>query len=296
MMINFSPVKSFYKINSVNRSESPVRFCGGDLPPDTFEKSSLKKGIRVFNPYSNSFCKDDVDIDLSKPLTFKLTNNEQEQYKDSHLIVDYHPDRFGYLRDKINDTPIKAKILFSKINELDSVFNFMSEDLEKCYGYVYFTKLINPEFIIYYGCRNELIKDWYDEEIIGTRLCVTYLENFDEKTVGGIGNLSDKMLVKYCLDNNMPVNIVSEADTGSHVAHFLRGRRFFELNDSNPHYNFYMNKYGTVDINSILNKLIQKAKQTGESVNLKGWGVEAMYMPKEIVEKYINELTCNPIP
>lgn len=295
-MINFNPIKSSYKIHSSPKLKTPLSFLGTELCCDTFEKGSGKRFIRVFNPYSNSFCNDSLDIDLSKPQVFELKNNEKNFYKNSSLTVYYNPKRIGYLHDKTNNSTLKTAIVFSKLKEEDYAFNFMSEDLNKSYGYVDFTKLKIPEFSFYYGYRDEMVRNWVEEGIVGERIIVNYLKNFDEKKIGGIGKLSDKMLVKFCLDNNMQPNIVAEADSGSHVAHYLRGRRFFELESTSLGYNFFMSKYGTADINKILEKLIKESKLTGIPVNLCGWGVAAMYMPKKIVEKYISELAAHPIP
>ena len=51
-----------------------------------------------------------------------------------------------------------------------------------------------------------------------------------------------------------------------------------------------MKKYGSTDVNKILEKLIADADKKGEKVDLTGWGFTPMYMPQELAQKYINEL------
>ena len=53
---------------------------------------------------------------------------------------------------------------------------------------------------------------------------------------------------------------------------------------------FFMKKYGSTDVNKILEKLIADADKKGEKVDLTGWGFTPMYMPQELAQKYINEL------
>lgn len=298
VMIIFNPIlKANYNNFSYLNNNKKVLSFGSASASDMFEKSSDTKVIKVFNPYTNTFCCGAGDIDLTKPQRIELKDVETlSSSKKDLLIAEYHPDRVGLLWDKINNRPLESNILFSKINSVQHVFNFMSKDLSKCYGYVHFTKIDDPNILCNYLCEPELMKNRVEEGIWGGRLVVNFLENFDDKKIGGIGKLADKMTVKFCLDNNFPTNIVSVADLNSHVAHYLRGKRFFKLEPDTLGYEVFKRKYNTLNVNSVLNKLIKKAKRNGHRVNLDGWSLFPMYMPAELVRKYTLELAKHPIP
>ena len=56
-------------------------------------------------------------------------------------------------------------------------------------------------------------------------------------------------------------------------------------------YNFLLLKYGTVNPNKALERLLEKSKNTGEPVDLSEWNKHffVMYLPHNLVEKYKKE-------
>lgn len=286
-----------FKSNITNYKNSRAASIGFTSNPavDTFEKTSTPESfnMKVFNPYTNSYCDSDVALDLTKPQRISLVHNSRHSYKDKFLELDYNPQRYDHLFDKINNTKIKTMILISESGRYKTSYHFMSENLDKEYGYVELSKCKNPR--VFDTPYYDLLKDYPDFDIVGPRVIVDYLQNWDDKQIGKIGHLADKLTVKFCLENNLPLNIISVADKGSHVAHYLRGKRYLPIDKDTCTYTFFKERYGKDDINEILSELIQKAKQAGEKVNLKDWGTQTMYMPKELCEKYLKELKMFPI-
>lgn len=283
-MITLSPISAnTFNLKNVRQSHNNINFCGlSSLCKDTFEQTDKKIFLKIYNPFTHSYSSVEVLTALDKPQTFDLNHNSNSIFDGTHLKLDYNPNRTDYIFNKITQKPIKTVILKLMDNENSISYNFMSENLEKEYGYVSFS-LHNPTDKIIF---NELLQDRPNQGIIGPKIVVDYLQNWNDKEIGGIGHLSDKLIVKYCLDNNLPINIVSVADRGSHLAHYLRGKRFFPLEESSL--NYYKENFGETDINKILQRM-SDLHNKNEKIKLK-MGFLPMYMPKELVTKYINEL------
>ena len=256
-------------------------------------KSIKSFNMKIFNPYTNSYFNDDITIDLIKPQIISLKQNSKRRFKNEKINLDYDPQRFDYILDKENNKNLKTRILISTNGNYQTSYHFMSENLEEEYGYFELSKCLNPR--IFDTAYYELLEDYPEFSIQGPRIIIEYLQNWDDTKYGKIGHLADKLAVKFCIDNNMPLNIISIADINSHVAHFLRGKRYLPIDKDSCTYTFFHEKYKKTDVNQILYELIKKAGQTGVKVDLTGWGTLAMYMPKELALKYINELKQHPI-
>lgn len=280
--INFNIIKPEHK----KQSHKNINFCGlQSLGGDIFEQTAKKISLKIFNPFSHSYSEGEVISTLNKPQIFTLTKNSRKAYDGTKLEVDFDPARTDFLFDKINKKPIKTIILKITDNKNQVGYNFMSENLEHEYGYVNFSihKDKTSKTLI-----KELLEDRPEQGIIGPKLIVDYLRNWDNETVGGIGHLADKLAVKYCLDNNLPVNIVSVADKGSHMAHYLRGKRFFPLEEGSYTWDYYKETFGETDINKILAK--EAEFRTPNKKIKPDMSLLAMYMPQNLVEKYKQEL------
>jgi len=253
----------------------------------------VKNGIKcfemsVYNPYSRAFCYDNVRINLSKPQQIVLKNYRSKTLRDDSLTLDYNPQSFGFIKDKIKNKPIKTMILTSKdpYHSEEVGFHFLSEDLQKEYGYVHLShikKITCYDRLLY----RDILRDYPNLEITGERIIVRYLQNWNDKIVGGIGKLADMMAIKYCNDNGIKQNIVSFAEVGSHIAHFLRGKRFLPLEKNSTEYNNLVTKYGTSDPNNIVQEMINSESSTKSTESLPLLG---MYMPKNIIKRYLQVL------
>lgn len=294
VMLTICPIKNLSKIKSdvaVNKNNQ-ISFCG--LEQDSFNKE-LK--LRVYNPYTLAYSYNDENmvVDLSKPQTFCLNRSTRKHYDGQVFELDYNPNRYGYLVDKQKCKPVRTMILSSVSGDNKFGYHFLSEDLKEEYGYVNFSKCLRPKS--FNSPYDELLRDYPMLGIKGERLIVDYLENLQDSKIGGVGHLADKLSVKYCADNKLPLNIVSMADLNSHVAHYLRGKRFFPLDKEYNvwQYNFFMDKYGISNVNKILRILVEKAKLTGEKIDISDWGTLPMYMPKRLALNCLVELKRYPI-
>ncbi len=299
-MIKINAIKSnIYECSFSNRY-SAISFNGRTrIKPDTFEKECVYKNfdMYMYNPHTNSYNHSVVSINLTQPQKIKLKNNSKASKADVELNLDYNSERFDFLWDKKRGCKLKTVILISHSGKFETAYHFMSPKLDKEYGYVnlvdYFGKL--PDKYKNNFMEEELFKDYKAQGITGPRVIVDYLENFDDKSVGGVGKLADKLAVKHCLDKNIEPNIISVADYNSHVAHYLRGKRFFPLKKFSDAYDYFKCVYKETDVNKILEKLIENSKSTGVRIDISQWGILPMYMPKELAMKYIEELKIHPI-
>lgn len=264
----------------INKYESKINFCGlKKLDKDTFESEMQNVDLKLYNPYTMKNYSQNIQINLNEPQIIVLDK--------CNLTLDYDPKRIDYITDKIQNKKIKVNIIKSeKPNK--AVFYFMSPDLKKEYGYTYLSKVQNKNIYEHSYIFEELLEDYPEVGITGPRVIVEYTQNWNDKKFGGIGKLADKMAVKYCLDNDIDFNIISLADKGSHIAHFKRGKRFLPLDSYER--KLYSNLYGSYDLNKILEQLLFEAEKNESTVNIGNWGMKAIYMPKNIAQKYLSEI------
>ena len=223
-----------------------------------------------------------VHIDMEHPRTFVLTNKDNNE-----IQVKYDPKMKGHLIDKKSGQPLETYILqVTDENEPDEDgFVFMSKDLNTKYGFVELDK-------DYENYDEDLYLDYKKQGLVGDRVVVAYLKNEKKAKVGGVGKLADRIAVKYCKDNGIdPPVIISHAAEGSHVAHYLRGKRFVPPYKSQLEYSSLKDRYGEANPNRILKQLIKQSKKDGEPVNIRGWGDLdlVMYLPKNLIDKYSQE-------
>ncbi len=281
--ININSIKPEYKKTSLKN----ISFCSvQSLGEDIFTRTAKKISLKVFNPFTHSYSEGEIISTLDKPQIFDLKNNSREIYNGVHLKVDYNPSRTALLFDKINKQPIETRILKTTDNGNSISYNFMSKDLREEYGYLHFTAYKDSKTKPM--AFEELLEDKPEQGIVGPKIVVEYVQNWHSEKIGGIGHLADKLVVKYCLENNLPINIVSVADRGSHMAHYLRGKRFFPIEEGSYLWKYYGDKFGTADINKILEENIP-TKNPHEKVKL-DLGFLPMYMPQKLADKYTREL------
>ena len=141
---------------------------------------------------------------------------------------------------------------------------------------------------------SKLSKDYPEAEIFGPRISIEYLQNNFENEYSGIGKTADQIAIEYCIQNNINPQIVSLAEEGSLIAHYKRGRRFLGFEKENNEIKKLINDYGTDDPNEIIAKMISNTKNS-EHINCDALGSLYMYMPQNIIEKYIKLIKESPI-
>jgi len=137
-----------------------------------------------------------------------------------------------------------------------------------------------------------LSKDYPEYGIIGARINIDFVENVYPDEYSGVGEVADQIALEHCIKENMPLQIVSTAEKGSVIAHYKRGRKFFPV-EGRDALRFIV-EFGTNDPNKIIEERI---KQNPDNKNIYCDDILGtyMYMPKEVVAKYLERIKENPI-
>lgn len=107
---------------------------------------------------------------------------------------------------------------------------------------------------------------------------VEYIENMNPQLYSGFGKVADQIEVEHCLKRGLKdFNILSEAALNSHALHYLRGKRF--LSDG---------------MNQKVKNIIDSTP-VGQKFDTKSLGSVKMYMPWELIEKYLNIIKEHPL-
>lgn len=295
MTVYFNFSSTIKPFNLMPKTNNSISFKARETQKaDSFEKNSKTKDFEmtVYNPYTCSTSSAKVSVDLSKPQKIILTENAKKWCKKEPLILDYDPNRTDFIWDKSKKKPIKVVILKAENGKDEYSYHFMSKNLKKEHGYIHLSNHFNisEDYLNPAVIDRNLFRNYPRYDVIGPRVVVDYLQNWNDKDYGGIGKLADKISVKHCLEHNMKPVIVSVADWNSHIAHYLRGKRYLPLEPGSPGHSFFKENYGSANLNKIIEKLLRKSEKTGEKVDIKDWGFAPMYMPQELVEKYTEEI------
>lgn len=196
----------------------------------------------------------------------------------------------GQVYNKKLKEKVTVNILKQKEKDFLTTYHFVPTNKEKPCGYVTLALIDDPKkFDFWYeGHEKKVLEDYPELGIVGPRVVVDYLKNSDESEYAGIGVLADKIGVKHCLDNGFPPLIISEAAKNSHIAHYKRGKRFLPLESYTSEYKFFMDKYGTADVNAIIKTSIEQSN--GEKLDIRDWPNLIMRLSEEKVEQYKKEL------
>lgn len=111
-----------------------------------------------------------------------------------------------------------------------------------------------------------------------TGIKVEYIENLQPELYSKFGYLADQIEVEHCMKRDLPYfEIVSNAALNSHALHYLRGKRFFSEFAENE-----------------VKRVIAETPK-GEKYNTKFLGFVRMYMPQDLIEKYIEKIKKCPL-
>ena len=255
----FNAVKYLYKTNSEQLLLDVSKFYG--VRKDMFVASNkvannIKPVKLKLYSYSNSMnYVTNIDMDLNVPQ--KIILEKTEIIKDSkaikdHISVYYNPNTvaqvfekvFNKATQKIEKKPLDVNIMQSFDGLWETTYYFMRKDLSECIGYVTLGDL--KKLAIKNGLKPQ------------KGITVSFLQNFNNNKYAGIGKLADRLEIEYCLKNKIKPVIISEADPGSHIAHYKRGKRFFPLVDDNDAKKFFVDKYKSDNVNAIIAKLLSE--------------------------------------
>ncbi len=265
--------------------------------------------VKLFNPYTRMYCFSNLRLDLSKPWKFSLCKTNANLLRHEPLALKFHPDNVATVFRKVKDrstgnikrVPFKVRVLTSSDNEWTTTYHFMSNDLKKEVGYVsigdyrLLEKNNKNEFLRTKFYDRPLLKNYKRQGVTGDRIKILYLQNSDDTVYSGIGLLADRLAVEYCLKNNLPLNIVSDADIGSHIAHYKRGKRFLPFTKGWYNSAAFFEKYNDLNPNRVIRNLLFSSVKNNEMIDLSGLGALPMYLPKKLAQKYAQLAKSSPI-
>ena len=281
-MIRFNKISAivspkFHK----NIANTPVYRLSGDI----FEHSSLTAEIPIIHMNIR------VDISL-KPRLEKLK-------------VKFNPENRAIIYKKVKNpstgeaqkVPCEVYVAQSQKDGWQTTYHLLEKDSKKEAGYVTiddWSKLKKDSDLWDVYENSALLDDYPKLGISGKRISIEYLQNNDESLYSGIGAAADQLAVEYCLKNGFKPNITSVADYESHIAHYNRGRRFFEISKNDIDIDAYefLEQFGTLNPNKIIAERIAAAKP-GEHIDTSDLGALHMYMPQEIIQKYLEKIEKN---
>ena len=144
------------------------------------------------------------------------------------------------------------------------------------------TKLHNIEnfgkFTKYLVKDNKITVGHIDIKDLPNGIEVQYIENYHPNLYSGFGKVADQIEVEHCVKRGLDnFEIVSSGSLNSHALHYLRGKRFY-----------------SDDVNNKLAEIISKTPK-GEKFDTKFLGSQKMYMPKKVIEKYLEKIKENPL-
>lgn len=206
-------------------------------------------------------------FNIKKPHKFKVKENNVQNSK---YIIEFNPSKTGQLQDRNTLKPIDVFVLktYTNLCPNDVTFHFISKDLQQSYGYVSISRCRQPDGIT-----------------------VNWLQNRNPEEISKVGELADRTEAKYCKENNIPLNIVSDSVPEALIAHYKRGKRFEKPRKNSYEYKFLKRNYGITSWNAIFKRLVKKSEETGENIDLSSFKNCSfnMYLPKSLAEKYANE-------
>ena len=107
---------------------------------------------------------------------------------------------------------------------------------------------------------------------------VMFLKNMYPNLYSGVGKIADQIEVEHCLNRGLKnFKIISSANFNSHALHFLRGKRFV-----------------SEAVNENVKSIIEKTPK-GCAYDTTSIGRVAMYMPLELINKYVQKIKTSPI-
>lgn len=223
------------------------------------------------------------------------------------LKVRFNPENKTVIFKKVKDhatgklikTPCEVYVAESVKDGWQTTYHFIEKDLKTEAGYVTIDdwSKLKKDSCYWEVYENSALLDNYPElGITGKRVSIEYLQNNNEELYAGIGAAADQIAVEYCLKNGFKPNITSVADYESHIAHYNRGRRFFEISKNDIDIDAYefLEQFGTLKPDKIIEKRIAAAK-SGERIDTSDLGALHMYMPQEIIQKYLQKIAGNRI-
>ena len=123
---------------------------------------------------------------------------------------------------------------------------------------------------------------------------IQMVKNFNQNKYGGIGVIADRIAVENCLKRGLvDFEVTGDAIWDSHAAHYLTGKRFTPIEDSDR-IKILKRKFGTKNPNKIVKQIIENTHQ-GKKCHTDILKTVSFYLPKKLINKYVQLAKTNPI-
>ena len=120
---------------------------------------------------------------------------------------------------------------------------------------------------------------------------VDYIRNYAPERYCGFGKIADQIEVEHCLNRGLKnFEILSESTPASLAFHYKRGKRFDYIDDAWEKI-FLKQKYGTFNVNVIIERMLKQ----NPFPNTSDIGKVPMYMPQDLIKKYIDIIKKYPL-
>ncbi len=250
---------------------------------------SLRHEIAVKNPAASAAAKANKAVNQIVR-TIRHFNGETHRFEDARVVMieDASAVMFKRVKNtkgKIEKIPIYINLATSQDN-YRTFYYFLEPVTNKEIGYVAISDWRKVKDSVPYkmGMFDEgLIKDYIEQGVIGDRVSIDYVKNNMEELYSGAGSLADRLALEYCLRNKLKPQVTLTASENAHSAHFQRGYRFFPEQKSS-----------SFDANKTVASRILNTK-CGEKVYTRNLGNLYMYMPKNVIEQHLFEISRNPV-
>ena len=242
-------------------------------------KNNQQKDTFTFKGNTENSCSNDFANEIMQLL---YNNDELNKLVPKHKGVIYKKvkDEKGNVIKKI---PVEVDITKPKSDE----FHFIKDG--KKLGSVKLSYISDEK------CKEEssdcTYKNYEEEGIVGDRIVVDYVRNFDEDEYGGIAHLADLIEVAACKELGFKPNVVSLSLEEAAPTHYVRGKRFVPFE---KYCRKLMDIYGK-EPNDIVGEIVKNTPK-GEKFDTSEIKHSFLtYMPKELIAKYEEELKDHPI-
>ena len=108
MIVSGFPTLNNYQTSQYNRTP----FCASKKADNVvFIHRGSKFKMRLYSPFSETYCESPVKIHFEKPQTIELANTDK---REDNIIVKYDRSKVGTLYDKKTKKPVQVAILKSQ--------------------------------------------------------------------------------------------------------------------------------------------------------------------------------------
>lgn len=219
------------------------------------------------------------------------------------MKISYNPENKGIIFKKVRNAktgeikkiPMEVNILETTLHDFETVFHFMKPDMSKELGHAIlhdYSSIKGSDFFKHHYGRGPHLR--YRPKLgIKNPIVTEFVHNGDRQKYSGMGDLTDRLSVEYCLRKGIEPSVTSLATGNSLVARYKEGRRFVPLSKNDTGADAFKAKYNTLDPNKAMEQIIEKSK--GKKIKSSGFDMTVMYLPENKIAEYTKMAQTSPI-